>query len=148
TDARAVTEWRNRDMAFVNICEGILAIVVAWKDSPGSGLSGQQGTTTGRPASRKIMRVRKRGMDAALPRRVQTGTATALVVMLRREDSSGLRAIVEVETSYGVQKEDVRSTGSFPIELPVDSSGRLAPLELELEIHAPEFAPPVQVKSI
>ena len=148
TDARAVTEWPNRDLAFVNICEGILALVVAWKDSPGGGLSARQATISRRPASRNIPRVRKRVMDAALPRRVQTGAATALVVMLRREDSSGLRTIVEVETSYGVQKEDVRSTGSFPIEFPVDSSGRLAPLELELEIHAPEFAPPVQGKSI
>jgi hypothetical protein len=147
TDARAVTEWPNRDVAFVNICEGILAIVVAWKHNL-SRLGAQGGTITGPPEFRHAVNVRKRVMDAALPRRVQVGAATALVIMLRREDSSGLRAIVELETSYGLRKEDVRSTGSFPIEFPVDSSGVLAPLELELEIHAPDFSPPVQGKRI
>jgi hypothetical protein len=146
-DARAVTEWPNRDLAFVNICEGILAVAVGWKDSASRSGSTEEAIVD-RPASRKVVRARKRVLDAALPRRVLTGRATTLVVMLRREDSSGLRAIVEMDTSYGVQKEDVRSTESFSLQFPVDASGKLAPLDLDLTVDAPDFAPQVQDKSI
>jgi TIR domain/PEGA domain len=146
-DTRAVTEWPNRDLAFVNICEGILAVVVGWRDSAGPSSSSEEAIVD-RPVSRKVVRARKRILDAALPRRVLAGRATTLVVMLRREDSSGLRAIVEMDTRYGVQKEDVRSTESFSLQFPVDASNNLAPLDLDLEIDAPDFAPQVQGKSI
>jgi outer membrane protein OmpA-like peptidoglycan-associated protein len=146
-DARAVTEWPNRDLAFVNICEGILAVVVGWKDSASRSGSSED-TIVDRPVSRKVVRARKRLLDAALPRRVLTGKATTLVVMLRREDSSGLRTIVEMDTSYGVQKEDVRSTESFSLWFPVDANKRLAPFDLDLKIDAPDFAPQVQSRSI
>jgi hypothetical protein len=83
-----------------------------------------------------------------MPKGVQTGKATTLVVMLRRESSSGLRAVVEVEKSYGVEKEDVRSTPSFPLEFPLGADGKLAPLDLELRVRAPDFEPQVQTKGI
>jgi hypothetical protein len=146
-DARAVTEWPNRDLAFVNICEGILAVAVGWKDSASRNGSSED-TIVDHPVSRKVVPTRKRVLDAALPKRVLTGRATTLVVMLRREDSSGLRAIVEMDTSYGVQKEDVRSTESFSLQFPVDATGRLAPLDLDLKVDAPDFSPEVQGKSI
>lgn len=145
--SRPVTEWPDMDLAFVNICEGILAVVVARRDGSGSP-NARPPAVAERPLAGTVARLRKRVMDAALPSHVDLNRATVLVVMLRREDSAGLRAIVEVEKSYGVEAEDVRSTASFPLEFPVDSSGHLAPLDLDLEIEAPDFAPTVQRKSV
>jgi hypothetical protein len=147
-NARAVTEWPNPDLAFVNICEGILAIVVAWKGNASYPGRNAEQEPDRPPSSPRLVRARKRVLDAAMPKGVQTGKATTLVVMLRRESSSGLRAVVEVEKSYGVAREDVRSTPSFRLEFPFSADGKLAPLELELRVRAPDFEPQVQTKSI
>ena len=61
--------------------------------------------------------------------------------MLRRLDSPGLREIVEIDTSYGVAPEEVRSTRSFSLEFPVDASGKPGPLDLLIEIDSPDFEP-------
>ena len=67
--------------------------------------------------------------------------STALVAMLRRLDSPGLREIVEIDTSYGVRPGEVRSTKSFRLEFPVDASGRPCPFDLLIEIDSPDFEP-------
>ena len=146
-NARAVTEWPNQDQAFVNVCEGILAVVLAWKNEPERGASLGAERTDRAPASRPL-RARARILDAALPRRVLKGAATALVAMLRRLDSPGLREIVEIDTSYGVGPDEVRSTKSFPLEFPVDASGRPGPLDLLIRIDSPDFEPQSQTRTL
>jgi len=75
-DARAVTEWPNQDQAFVNVCEGILAVVLAWKNEPERGACLGAERTDRAPASRPL-RARARILDAALPRRVDGARSDA-----------------------------------------------------------------------
>ncbi len=148
-DARAITEWPNLDLAFVNVCEGILAVVLAWKNEARSTAPASPERSSLDPVfTIRRLRTGARVLDAALPRRVLKGKATALVAMLRRVDSSGLREIVEIDTSYGVEAGDVRSTKSFPLKFPVDASGKIGPLDLVLKIDSPDFEPRFQSKTV
>jgi hypothetical protein len=70
-----------------------------------------------------------------------------VVALIRRTESGGLSAILEVERDYSVTKEDVRSK-PFRLEFPVDAAGLATPLELGLRIECPDFEPPGGFKTI
>lgn len=139
-DALPVMLWPNQDLAFENICEGILAMVIAWRSGSESSAAGSQEIARPRERQRgELPTARKRVLDAALPSRVQVGRAIVLVVMIRQPHSAGLRSTVELDASYGVSKEDVRSTKSFPMQFPLGEQGKLEPAQVVLEIECPDF---------
>ncbi len=135
------TDQPSRDQAFVETCEGILAV-----------LMNRGPRTAGRTSSWMRPRLpqsrsRKRVMDAAIPFRVPVGKATMVVVQVRRQDSSGLGGVVELETTYPMTKDDVVSK-PIRVQFPVDAHGSLQPMGLSLVIQSPDFEPPTQSKGI
>ncbi len=132
-DGRPVTEWPSHDLAFVSICEGILALV-----------------TGGRPTTRRTLpesRARRRFLDAALPARVPVAKPSTLLVMIRRTDSPGLRGIVEAEPNYQLSENEV-NTKPLTLNFPVDENGTSQPLDVLVKIESPEFEPKSQAKTV
>lgn len=89
----------------------------------------------------------ERTLDAALPKRVPVGRATELVAMIRRPDSQGLKAILEIEEDPCMTPGDVRSKG-VELEFPLDASGQPQSAELVLRLDAPDFEPQSQSKRV
>jgi len=133
-NALPVTEWPCHDLAFVNICEGILALVVT------------RGKTTSRRSFPRP-RTRRRLLDAALPARVPVAKPSTLLVMIRRTDSPGLAGIVQADPDYQVSEKDV-NTKPLALKFPVDKDGTSQPLDILVKIESPEFEPRSQAKTI
>lgn len=141
TSARPVTDWPTHDLAFVSICEGLVAVILSTMSAS-------------RPERRKQLflqtikkRSRKRVLDAGLPARVSLGRPSTLLVLVRRADSLGLRAIVDAEPGYGIESEDVDSQ-PVALKFPVDERGNPQPLNLRIRIESPQFEPKFQNKEI
>jgi hypothetical protein len=84
---------------------------------------------------------RPRRLDAAMPREVRAGRPTEVWVQVLRSKSEGFRATLPRFTKSGeeIGKDDVR-TGAASVPFPKDPiSGKVLPLELTLEITAPDF---------
>jgi hypothetical protein len=84
---------------------------------------------------------RARRLDAAMPREVRVGRPTEVWVQVLRSKSEGFRATLPRFTKSGeeIGKDDVR-TGAASVPFPKDPiSGKVLPLELTLEITAPDF---------
>lgn len=136
-NAQPVTQWTDRDSAYLNICEGILALLTSTKsESKETNFEPIKNIT-----SEKVL-------DAALPEQIAVGKTIALVVLIRGKSSEGLRKILRVNTQYGVKEEDVISTGTFPLEFSVDEWGKPLPLELNIKIESPDFKQMTQTKNI
>lgn len=88
-----------------------------------------------------------RALDAALPQRVPVGRATEFVAMIRRTDSRGLKAIIEIEEDFSITAGDVRSRG-LELEFPLDANGEPQSAELVLRLEAPDFEPRSQSKRV
>jgi hypothetical protein len=85
---------------------------------------------------------RPRRLDAAMPREVRVDRPTEVWVQVLRSKSEGFRATLPRFTKSGeeIGKDDVR-TGAASVPFPKDPiSGRVLPLELALEITAPDFS--------
>jgi tetratricopeptide (TPR) repeat protein/TolB-like protein len=148
-DGRPVTLWPSLDLAFQNICEGILKVVVAWsEEGTGNRLPRVTLFRRRRVAAAKRHERRKRVLDAGFPSRVAVGTASVLLVMVRRSESQGLRAILDLRERYDLAAEDVVSTPTFQVEFPSDAYGGLYSSTLTLEVESPDFAPPRQRKEL
>lgn len=138
-DAQPVTLWPSRDAALLNVCEGILKLVVGWKGAVSAG-------TPEKPAAQSA--VRKRLLDAALPSLVPLRKSVVLACMIRKTSSSGLRALVEASTTYGIQPSDVQSS-SVQLRFPVNpSTGKLDGLVLQVTVESPDFKPPKQTREL
>ncbi len=143
-NARPVTEWPSADLAFLDVCEGILSVALQWKTHPDRPLLRAQPRHFGEDEARSEKRV----LDAALPKEIELGRATILLAMIRQQDSTGLRAILEIDTTYGMEPEDVRSTKTFPLKFPLDFNQVPKPLSLTITVESPDFEPKSQTKSI
>ena len=149
-NAQPVTQWADRDSAYLNICEGILALLTSVKSEQ------KDSTTENKYDNQKIKPLfapvehitSEKVLDAALPEQVTVGKTIALVVMIRGKDSEGLKRILRINTQYGVGEEDVISTGEFPLEFSTDEAGKALPLELNIKIESPDFEHKAQTKSI
>ena len=67
-------------------------------------------------------------------------TSTVLAVMVRRPQSSGLAGLLDLNVSYGVTPEEVKSSRSFPIAFPRSAGGSLEPAELAIVIETSDFS--------
>lgn len=134
-NGRPVTEWPSHDLALIDVCEGILAIIAR--------RSGTEVRQVRFGASRKRQRI----LDAALPARVPVGQPSALLVMLRRSDSPGLRAVVACNLDFGIDAREV-SSAKVGLRFPLDARGTTQPLNLTIKIESPQFQPKSQMKPI
>lgn len=141
-DALPVMSWESRDLAFVNICEGILANLVAWKNGTDGGIAKH------RLHLEERYSVRRRILDAALPANVEVGRSAMLVMLVRKVTSAGLRGLLSLETVYAIEPDQVQSTTSIALRFPLDEAKRPEPLSLSIVVQAPEFDPPFQQRSI
>jgi WD40 repeat protein len=91
--------------------------------------------------------IQDRILDAAIAQRVPVGKPTDLVALVRRTYSDGLRAILEIDTTYEITKDEVLSK-PFRIEFPVRSDGILEPAHLTLKVDSPDFEPKSQYRTI
>ena len=83
----------------------------------------------------------RRVLDAAIPKCIQLGQATALLAQIRGAESGGLRAILSAETEWDATPEDVRSK-PVTVEFPTGPSGKREPLKANLKVECPDFEPP------
>ena len=120
--ARPVTEWPSLDSAFLNICQGIVTLLYSVR------LEVHTESRTARSAGdfsrprRAALRRRARVLDAALPKRVPLKSPSALLVMIRRTDSLGLRAVVEADPEFDIGKDEINSQ-QFKVAFPTDETG-------------------------
>lgn len=150
TDGRPITEWPNSDLAFQNVCEGILAAVLAWKNPSVASVSRLNREAPHRGSlwhSLQRMRARKRLLDAALPKQVPVGKATTLLALVRRKTSSGLAGLLDLDSTYAMEKGDIKSR-SFPLVFPADDRGNPRPLPVLLKVDSPDFEPSSQTKHL
>jgi hypothetical protein len=80
------TDQASRDQAFVETCEGILAILL----NRGQRTPGRTAAPSVRPSLFRP-RSRKRMLDAAMPSRIPVGKATMVIVQVRTQDSRPCR---------------------------------------------------------
>ena len=139
-DAEPVTLWPSRDAALLNVCEGLLKLVVGWK-SAASTLAPEK------PAAPQSA-LRRRSLDAALPARVTRGKSVVLACMIRKTSSSGLRALVEANATFGIQPSEVQSS-SVQLRFPINpSTGKPDGLGLQVTVESPDFTPPQQTREL
>ena len=137
-NARPVTSWESSDAAFVNICEGILGSVLAWKDET---------TADERAVLAPRFSTRKRVMDAAMPAEVEVNKSAMIVVLIRKPSSAGLRTLVASNAAFGIQPEVVRSN-PVSLQFPVGTANKPEPLGLSVVVKAPDFDPPEQKRAL
>ena len=149
-NAQPVTQWADRDSAYLNICEGILALLTSVKsEQKDSTTENKNDNQEIKPLFTPVEHITsEKVLDAALPEQITVGKTIALVVMIRGKDSEGLKKILRINTQYGVGEEDVISTGEFPLEFSTDEAGKPMPLELNIKIESPDFEQPAQTKNI
>ena len=145
-DARPVTEWSSHDLAFVSVCEGILAVVLARASAHSSQapIIGAEDIHLKRPT---ISRSRRRILDAAIPKQVPISEPSTLLVMIRRTDSSGLRGVVEADPTFEVAADEVKSH-CLSLAFPRDARGTPQPAELTVRVESPQFWPASQIKTL
>jgi hypothetical protein len=137
-DGRAVTLWANRDEAFASIARAIRELATALETRKQLPVSAAKPLA---PASAD------RVFDAAIADRVFVGRATELLAQIRRADSGGLRAYLQLEPESEAEPEDVNSR-PISVEFPRGASGELQPLSFTLELNAPGFDPPAQSEQL
>jgi hypothetical protein len=147
-NAQPISEWKNDDLAYVDICEGILQLIAnfeAEQNEPGI-FQDNEPRAANLPENKKI--THEKVLEAALPEEVTINRAVTLVAMIRGQGSDGLKRILQLDTRYRINEKDVVATESFPLEFPVNEAGEPQPLELNIKIESPDFEPETQTKSI
>ncbi|HTS30511.1 MAG TPA: serine/threonine-protein kinase [Bryobacteraceae bacterium] len=105
-------------------------------------LTGAKPATVAQPAP-----LQQRVLDVAAQRQVPIRKPAEVVALIRRTESGGLAAVLEVDRDFSVKQEDVRSK-PFQLEFPVGPQGNPMPLELGVRIECPDFEPKAAFKSI
>jgi hypothetical protein len=130
---RPVIQWTPRDLAWASVCEGLVRAILVWH---GTGTADVHEAPT--PAA-QASSMRRRVLDLGLPHRVPVGLSTVLAVMVRRPQSPGLAGVMDLEATYGVTPEEVKSSHAFPVSFPRAADGSLAPAELSVVLETSDF---------
>jgi hypothetical protein len=142
-NATPVAAWTSRDEAFVNVCEGILTSVMAWKSQPARELNPADS-----PRERAVS-IRRRVMDAGIASEVEYDKAAMLVVLIRKPASAGLRGLFAKNRAYGIEPEEVSSSVSVPLAFPMAQPGKKPEaIDVEIAVRSPDFEPPEQMRQI
>jgi serine/threonine-protein kinase len=92
-------------------------------------------------------RLQTRMLDVGMQAQVPIYEPAELVALIRRTESTGLKAMVETDPDFSITVQDVRSR-PFQMEFPRDQADRAQPLELTLSVASPDFEPKEQSKVI
>ncbi len=126
---RPVESWPSRDLAYTNICEGILRAIVRIP-----------GKASARAAPRPLTGSADFVMESALPRQVTVRKRVVLVVLVRNSQEMSLRDLLELEAAYpGVAPEDVTASKVFPLDFSHDSAGNVKPREVAIRLETTDF---------
>jgi tRNA A-37 threonylcarbamoyl transferase component Bud32 len=88
-----------------------------------------------------------RMLEAAAPKCAAVGRSMQLLAMIRRLESAGLKAHLDMEEAPALRPEDVRGK-PFQLEFPRDRKGTPQPAEIILRLDSPDFEPPSQSKKL
>jgi len=138
SNAKPITDWRNREEAFVDVALGIRRVV--------SRLRGVPAPDHPAPAESDAL-WQDRVLDAAMAARIPLGKPSDLAVLVRLAGSAGLKAIVVSDDEFSSQPEDVKSK-PFQMEFGRDARGNLQSEVLTVKIESPDFEPPSQSEDI
>lgn len=140
-DARPITLWPNRDEAFTDVAKAIRETALRFQQPmPGPHPSAFQ------PLLSQDL-VRSRVLDAAMPAQIVEQRATELSVLIRLPTSPGLQGLLEQDDEAEARPEDVRSK-PFEVCFPLGPTGFPEPLEVAIDVTAPDFMPPQQRKRV
>ena len=139
TGARPVVKWHSHDEAFSDIAAGIRRVVEQLTGPARAGESPAPPIPTPTTQARVL--------DAAMASHIPMGKPADLAVMVRRTESSGLKAVLQIEDEYSAEPDDVRSK-PFQMEFPLDHFGHLEPATLTLKLDSPDFEPNSQSKKL
>jgi hypothetical protein len=139
TGARAVTSWANQDEAFSDIAGRLRELLYNQRSRE---------VAAAEPSVAVTRVTQERVLDAAIALSVVVDEPTDIVTMVRTTESTGLKAILQVDRrTYSPTSEDVQSK-MFELDFPSDSSGVILPATLELALESPGFDPARQRKKI
>ena len=127
-------------LALVGFALVVVSFLIRFRaDSPDDGLPAEkESAAIPEPATS----IQSRRLDAAMPKEVRAGRPTEVWVQILRSKSAGFRADLPQYTQSGeeIGKGDVRA-GAVSAPFPKDtSSGKVLPLDIALEVTAPDFA--------
>jgi serine/threonine protein kinase len=88
-----------------------------------------------------------RMLDVGMQAQVPIHEPAELVALIRRTESAGLKAMVEIDPDFSINEQDVRSK-PLQIAFSHDKAGRIQPLELTLNVASPDFEPKEQSKVV
>jgi len=88
-----------------------------------------------------------RMLDVGMQSQVPIHEPAELVALIRRTESVGLKAMVEIDPDFSINEQDIRSK-PFQIAFSHDKAGRIQPLELTLNVASPDFEPKEQSKVV
>jgi hypothetical protein len=134
----AVTSWDNEDEAFSDIAGRLRELV--YNDRSREVAAAEPPIVTTRVTQERVL-------DAAIASSVVIDEPTDFVTMVRTTESSGLKAILQIDRTYSPTSEDVQSK-TFELDFPSGSSGEILPATLELALESPGFDPATQRKKI
>jgi hypothetical protein len=138
--ARAVTLWPNQDEAFAEIAARLRERIYAQRLAATKPVSPP-------PAIQPSSVAQPRVLDAAVASHIPLGEPADVVTMVRTVESNGLKAILQLDTSYNIPPENVQSK-PFEVEFPRDAGGRVLPAALELILDSPGCDPPQQKRKL
>jgi class 3 adenylate cyclase len=95
----------------------------------------------------RITERQQRVLEAATSKQSAVGRSTEVIVMVRRTDSAGMRAILAAEEMPTFTCEDVRERG-FELEFPLGADGEPQSATILLRLESPDFEPRSQNKSL
>ena len=136
-NAKPITDWRNRDEAYLDVALGVRRVISKLRSGP-----------LPEPAPEEAETVwQERVLDAAMAARIPLGKPSDLAVMVRLAGSAGLKAVLETDDEFTSQPEDVKSK-PFQMEFGRDAHGNLKAEVLKVAIESPDFDPPSQSEEI
>lgn len=101
----------------------------------------------GSEAEARNPQLQGRMLDVGMQAQVPIYEPAELVALIRRTESAGLKALVEIDPDFSIAEKDVRSR-PFQVEFPRDQAGRAQSLDLTLTVASPDFEPTEQSKVI
>ncbi|MBC7926043.1 MAG: toll/interleukin-1 receptor domain-containing protein [Bryobacteraceae bacterium] len=142
--AKPITLWSNEDEAFVSVVQGIRrAVSLLQKRALDPGMEVSTPVIDMEPGAEFVEG--ERVLDAAIARQVYVDRTTELLVLIRRTESGGLRAVVTEEPEIGIEPDQVRSK-PFLMSWPLGDDGQPDSLRVGVRLDSPDFDPPQQSK--
>jgi hypothetical protein len=101
-DGKPITSWTDRDEAWADVARGIRLAIRRLHDHAHV----PQVFSSLFP---RVPATQNRVLDAGIPARIAVGRAAQLVAMIRRVESDGLRAVLELDDLFSLKPEAVKS---------------------------------------